>query len=41
VPNVSQAQKSFWTNPVELLCDVGHVESPFGLFGDSGSVGAR
>jgi hypothetical protein len=26
---------------MELLCDVGHVESRFGLFGDSVSVGAR
>jgi hypothetical protein len=23
------------THPIELLGDVGHVESPFGLFGDS------
>jgi hypothetical protein len=26
---------------MELLHDVGHVESRFGLFGDSVSVGAR
>ena len=26
---------------MELLGDVGHVESPFGPFGDSVSVGAR
>ena len=26
---------------MELLCDVGHVESPFRPFGDSVSVGAR
>jgi hypothetical protein len=26
--------------PVDLLCDKGHVESHFGLFGDSYSVGA-
>jgi hypothetical protein len=26
---------------IELLGDVGHVESLFGLFGDSVSVGAR
>jgi hypothetical protein len=25
---------------MELLCDVGHVEPRFGLFGDSFSVGA-
>ena len=41
VPNVPLAQKSFWTHPVELLGDVGHVESCFGPFGDRGSVGAR
>ena len=40
-PNVPLAQKSFWTHPVELLGDVGHVESCFGPFGDRGSVGAR
>jgi hypothetical protein len=28
-------------HPMELLGDVGHVESHFGLFGDSVSVGAR
>ena len=36
--------KSFWTHPMELLGDVGHVESRFGLFGDSVNVvnvGAR
>jgi hypothetical protein len=26
---------------MELLCDVDHVESHFGLFGDSVSIGAR
>jgi hypothetical protein len=40
VPNVPQPQKSFWTHPMELQGDVGHVESRFGLFGDSSSVGA-
>jgi hypothetical protein len=30
VPNVPLAQKSFWTHPMELLGDVGHVESHFG-----------
>jgi hypothetical protein len=39
--NVPQAQKSFWTHPMELLGDLGHVESRFGLFEDSVSVGAR
>ena len=35
------AQKSFWTHPMELLGDVGHVESHFDPFGDGVSVGAR
>ena len=29
------------TNPMELLSDLGHVESHFFLFGDSVSVDAR
>jgi hypothetical protein len=29
VPNVPLAQKSFWTHPMELLGDVGDVESHF------------
>jgi hypothetical protein len=33
--------KSFWTQMMELLGDVGHVESRFGLFGDGVSVSAR
>jgi hypothetical protein len=33
--------ESFWTHQMELLSDLGHVESRFGLFGDSLSVGAR
>jgi hypothetical protein len=41
LPNVPQPQKSFWTHPMELLGDVGHVESQFGLFGDSVGVSAR
>jgi hypothetical protein len=41
VPNVPQAQKSFWTQPMELLDDVDHMESCFGPFGDSASVAAR
>jgi hypothetical protein len=40
-PNVPLALKSFWMHPMELLGDVGHVESRFGLFGDGVSVGAR
>jgi hypothetical protein len=38
--NVPQVQMSFWMHPMELLGDVGHVESRFGLFGDSVSVSA-
>ena len=30
-----------WTHPMELLGNVGHVESHFFPFGDSVSVGAR
>jgi hypothetical protein len=40
-PNVPQAQKLFWTHLMELLGDMGHVETHFDLFGDSVSVGAR
>jgi hypothetical protein len=41
VRNVPQAQKSFWMHPMELLGDVGHVESHFSPFGDSIIVDAR
>jgi hypothetical protein len=41
VLNIPQAQKSFWTHPIEHLGDVGHVESHFGLFRDSISIGVR
>jgi hypothetical protein len=37
---IQLARMSFWMHPIELLGDVGHVESCFGLFGDSGSFGA-
>ena len=30
-----------WTHPMELLGDMGHVETHFFPFGDSVSVGAR
>ena len=36
-----QAQKSFWMRPMELLGDVGQVESLFSLLGDNVGVGAR
>ena len=37
--DVPLAYKSFWTHPMELLGDVGHVEYRFFLFGDSVGVG--
>jgi hypothetical protein len=37
----TQTQKLFWTHQMELLRDVGHVKSYFGLFRDGVSVGAR
>jgi hypothetical protein len=39
--NIPQAQKSFWTHPIEHLGDVGRLESHFSLFRDSVSIGAR
>ena len=39
--NVPLDLKSFWTHLMELLGDVGQVESHFILFRDSFSVGAR
>ena len=33
--------KIVWTHRMELLGDMGHVESHFFLFGDSVSLGAR
>ena len=39
--NVPLAWKLFWTHPMELLGNVGHVESRFRPFEDSVSVGAR
>jgi hypothetical protein len=38
--NIPQAQKSFWTHPIEHLGAVGHVESHFGPFRDSVVIGA-
>jgi hypothetical protein len=40
VHNIPKAHKSFWTQPIELLGDVGHVEPRFGPFGDGASVDA-
>jgi hypothetical protein len=39
--NVTQAKNSFYMHPTKILGDVGLVESHFGSFGDSISVGAR
>jgi hypothetical protein len=38
---ISWAWKWFWTHLMELLSDVGHVESRLGPFGDSVNVSAR
>jgi hypothetical protein len=41
VPNIPQAQKSFCMHTMELLSDVGQVESRFSLFEDSANLDAR
>jgi hypothetical protein len=38
VPIVPLALKLFWMHPMQLLGDVGHVESHFGPFGNNVSV---
>ena len=38
--NVPWAHKSFWMHLMELVGDVGHLESRFFMFGDTVSVGA-
>ena len=40
-PNVPSTQKSFWKHPMELIGDVGLVESCLGVFGDSVGLSAR
>jgi hypothetical protein len=40
-PNVPEAQKSFWTNPMVPLGDVAQLEARFGPFGDSANLDAR
>jgi hypothetical protein len=40
-PNVPSAQKLFWTHPMELLGDVGLVESHFSPFTDCVCDSAR
>ena len=37
----TRGPKIVWMHPMELLGDMGHVESHFFLFGDSVSVGVR
>jgi hypothetical protein len=41
VPNVAWVQKLFWPHPMELLGDVGHVESHFGPFENGVCAGVR
>jgi hypothetical protein len=38
-PNEPQAWKSLWMHTMKLQGDVGHVESHFGPFGDSVTIG--
>jgi hypothetical protein len=38
---VQLAQKLVWTQPMERLSVVGHVESHFGLFGDYANIDTR
>jgi hypothetical protein len=40
-PNVLEAQKSFWTNPMVPLGGVAQLEAHFGPFGDSANLDAR
>ena len=39
--DVPYVKKSIWTHLIELLGDVCHMESRFGLFRDNVSFGAR
>jgi hypothetical protein len=40
-PNIPQAQKSFWTQPMVHLGDEAQVEARFNLFRDSANLDAR
>jgi hypothetical protein len=40
-PNVPEAQKSLWTNPMVPLGDVAQLEARFGPFRDSANLDAR
>ena len=39
--NVPYASKYIWKHRIELLDDMCHIESHFGVFGDNVSFGAR
>jgi hypothetical protein len=41
VSNVPQAQKLFWMHLMEILGDVGAIESCFNPFGDIVTISAR
>ena len=41
MPNVSEAQKSFWLHSMVPLGDEAQVEARFGLFKDSANLDAR
>jgi hypothetical protein len=41
VPNIRNAQKSFWTHPMVLLGDETQVEARFSPFGDSANLHER
>jgi len=41
VPNVPEAQKSFWTHSMVPLGDEAQVEARFGPFGHSANLDAR
>jgi hypothetical protein len=40
VPNILEAQKSFWTHLMVLLCDEAPVEARFSPFGRSANLEA-
>jgi hypothetical protein len=41
VHGLRQTLRNCFAHPIELLCDVGHVECQVGPFGGGASVGAR
>jgi hypothetical protein len=41
VPNITNAQKSFWMHPMVLLGDEAQVEARFDPFMDSANLDAR